>query len=167
MPDKQLTELLDKQALLELVTRYCRAVDRADEELFLSCYHADAYDHHGPYSGSPIEMLAALRKGTLGTLDIPVQHAISNALFEINGDVAFGETYFQTRRPGDDGELSMSVGRYVDRFERRGGEWRIALRRCIIDYARKGTRRDEFVKGSRNRSDPSYDRSVTGRAGAR
>ena len=160
MLDKRLMDVIDKQELLELVTRYCRAIDRADEDLFLSCYHPDAYDHHGPYSGSPAQMLAALRKTTLGSLDVPVQHAISNALFEIHGDVAFGETYFQTRRPDEAGGLAMSVGRYVDRFERRDGQWRIVLRRCIIDYARKGTRREDFVQGRRDRSDPSYDRSL-------
>lgn len=158
MTDGMLRELLDKQALLELVIRYCRAVDRADEELFLSCYHPDAYDYHGPYSGSPREMLAALKKGTLGTLEVMVQHAISNSLFELHGDIAYGETYFQTRRPGEDGELSMSVGRYVDRFERRNGEWRIAMRRCIIEYARKGINKADFVQGTRDRKDPSYER---------
>jgi ketosteroid isomerase-like protein len=159
MTDKALKELLDKQALQELVIRYCRAVDRADGELFLSCYHPDGYDEHGPYSGSPAEMLAKLKKTTMDPKNVTVQHSISNSIFEIQGDIAYGETYFQTRRPDADGELSMSTGRYVDKYERRGGEWRIAYRRCIMDYARKGANQKEFVQGSRDRSDPSYERT--------
>lgn len=158
MTDKRLMELLDKQALQELVVRYCRAVDRADGELFLSCYHPDALDEHGPYSGSPAVMLAALKKGPMAPGGVTIQHSISNSLFELHGDIAYGETYFQTRRPGANGELTMSTGRYVDRYERRGGEWRFALRRCIIEYARTGTNIEEFVPGSRDKTDPSYER---------
>ena len=62
MPQRVIpSELLDKQALQEVVRRYCRAVDRSDGELFLSCYHPDAFDDNGPYSGSPAKMLAALQ----------------------------------------------------------------------------------------------------------
>ena len=44
MTDSQLQELLDKQALYEVVARYCRGVDRADEELVRSAYHPDAIE---------------------------------------------------------------------------------------------------------------------------
>ncbi len=158
MTDNKLLELLDRQALLELVTRYCRAVDRADGELFLSCYHPDAVDEHGPHGGSPAEMLGKLQRGTMDPRGPSVQHAISNTLFDLRGDVAYGEVYFQTRRTGSNGELAMSVGRYVDRYERRNGEWRIALRRCIMEHARSGVIDDSFPRGSRDKADPSYER---------
>src|SRR3546814_11593208 len=40
-------ELYDKQKIREVVTRYCRGVDRMDRDLFLSAYHPDAIDDHG------------------------------------------------------------------------------------------------------------------------
>src|SRR3954470_18611345 len=85
-----LQELLDKQQLYELLARYCRAVDRADGELLLSCYHPDATDDHGTCKGSPAELLAYLRRGTMNpeVTPGPMQHAITNALFEVDGDVA-------------------------------------------------------------------------------
>jgi len=39
--------------------------------------------------------------------------------------------------PYDDPESNFSTGsRYVDRFERRGGEWRISERTCVRNWLR-------------------------------
>ena len=46
-------QLADRQAIHDVVVRYCRAVDRMDRELLLTCYHPDAIDHHGIFVGSP------------------------------------------------------------------------------------------------------------------
>ena len=153
-----LTELLDKQALTELVGRLSRAVDRADGELLLSCYWEDAHDDHGTYKGDPRGFLEHLRKKTMDPTTGPVQHAISNLLFEIDGDVAYGEIYVESRSVQPDGTVARGLARYVDRYERRGGEWRIALRRVILESARPGFDLSAFVQGSRDRGDPSYER---------
>ncbi|MGH9269734.1 MAG: nuclear transport factor 2 family protein [Ilumatobacteraceae bacterium] len=64
-------------------------------------------------------------------------------LFGIRGDVATSETYWQHRAIGGDGALIESFGRYLDRFERRAGQWRIAERVTIVestpDVERGGT----------------------------
>src|SRR5262245_17777267 len=44
--------LLDKQAIQEVLARYCRGVDRADLELLRSVYHPDAIDNHGTFNGN-------------------------------------------------------------------------------------------------------------------
>jgi ketosteroid isomerase-like protein len=154
----QLQELLDKQALLELVYRYARAVDRSDGELLLSCYHPDAYQDLGYYKGGPTGLLAALQKSSMSPSFIgPLQHSITNALFEINGDVAHGECYCQMRSvPPGGGELQFGMCRYVDRFERRNGEWKIAHRVTVMEQRRAGQSLDGFTTGKRDRSDPSY-----------
>lgn len=155
----ELQMLLDKQALTELVTRLSRAVDRCDGELLLSCYHEDAFDDHGTYKGDPAGFLAHLKNGTMDPRRGPVQHAISNSLFEVDGDIAWGETYVQSRAVTADGGLTMGMARYVDRFERRNGEWRLAHRRVILEAARPGFDTSDFVAWARDRSDPSYERT--------
>ena len=50
---KSLRELLDRQAILDCIHRYCRGVDRFDREMVLSVYHPDAIDHHGVFVGGP------------------------------------------------------------------------------------------------------------------
>ena len=161
MRDPALQELLDKQALYELVARYCRAVDRVDEELLRSVYWEDAIDEHGPFVGTVDEFVEEHRNGGSWSgrkLEEPVQHAITNTLFDVRGDVAYGETYVEVRRVRDGGVFIEGIARQVDRFERRGGEWRIAHRRILLDYAGPGRDFTKFLHGARDRSDASYER---------
>ena len=156
--DDELRVLLDQQELASLVTRVCRAVDRCDEELLLSCYHPDAIDDHGSVKGSPTDLLAHLRKATMDPARGPVQHSVTNMLFDVRGDEAWGESYVESRVVMPDGTLQVGMGRYVDRYQRRQGEWRIAHRRVILEASRPGFDTSDFVQGRRDRTDPSYER---------
>ena len=56
------------------------------------------------------------------------QHFISNILMTIRGNTADVESYFYGfhRINGPNGEFdAIGAGRYVDRLEKRGEEWRI------------------------------------------
>ena len=90
----------------------------------------------------------------------PGRFQSSNLLFEVDGDVAWGEIYVQSRVVTSQGEVQMGVARYIDRYERRSGEWRIAHRRVILEAARQGFDTSAFVSGSRDRNDPSYEREI-------
>jgi hypothetical protein len=154
----ELQELWDKQALKELIVRVARAIDRCDEELLLSCYWPDAFDDHGVYKGEPVGFLAHLRKKTMVPSNGPIQHSITNALFDVAGDSAYGESYGESRSVDADGQVSRGLARYVDRYERRNGQWRISHRRVILESARPGFDVSDFTVGTRDRSDPSYER---------
>ena len=98
-------------------------------------------------------------------------HFVGQQLVEVNGEVAWHESYcraYHRTRPMDEAPAADSILniRYVDRMERRSGEWRIAARVVVVDSARTdpvvgdpdvGT---EWVLGSRDRTDPSYRRSA-------
>ncbi|MFF2108453.1 MULTISPECIES: nuclear transport factor 2 family protein [Rhodococcus] len=45
--NEDLKNLLDKQAITDVIHRYCRGVDRCDVEILKSVYHSDSYDDHG------------------------------------------------------------------------------------------------------------------------
>lgn len=154
--DAELRELLDRQQLYELLTRYCRAIDRVDDELLLSCYHPDARQDHGAYKGPIPGLVEHLHSRAMNAAKGPLQHVVANCRFEIERDVAFGESYVRTVMVGADGAAQLGFGRYVDRFERRDDEWRIAYRQVIIDVPRTGVDAGEFVSGYRDRRDPSY-----------
>jgi hypothetical protein len=128
--------LLDKAELQELAVRYGRAVDRGDRGLLLSLYHDDAIDHHGSdFRGSPVEF-ADYVKGTAANLEVSA-HYMLNASYAIEGDVADGEIYFiayHRTRPPASNEIIVS-GRYLDRYERRAGVWKIAHRHLVWDWA--------------------------------
>jgi len=40
--EKAITELVDERDIRNVLTRYCRGIDRIDMELVRSCYHPDA-----------------------------------------------------------------------------------------------------------------------------
>ena len=100
--ESELRVLLDKQALYELVMRYARGVDRNDKEMVLACFHPDAFLHYNTYQGKAVDFYeqiwAATERGEGG---IPRgQHVVTNALFEVRGDVGYGECYLEGRRAG-------------------------------------------------------------------
>ena len=66
-------------------------------------------------------------------------HVLGNMSIELHGDVAYVETYFVSHTPGrQDGKATHLTfgGRYVDRFERRNNEWKIAHRTLVHDFSR-------------------------------
>jgi ketosteroid isomerase-like protein len=133
-PDVQ--RLLDRQAISDCVHRYARGLDRHDDEMIASVYFEDAVDQHGDFTGGPREFIDWANdlheRSFRGH-----QHHITTQTVEIDGDVAHAESYVicvLTRKGG--GEISdIAGGRYLDRLECRGGEWRIAARKVIVEWA--------------------------------
>jgi SnoaL-like domain len=136
MTDPAVQALLDKDAIRECLFRYCRGIDRQDEEALRASYWPDATDRHGPYNGSAEGFiawaLAALRKSERSV------HMIGNIAIALSGSVAAVESYFSAlqRGPNASGKTIevFLAGRYVDRFEKRGDEWRVAARTVVYDW---------------------------------
>ncbi|MFA5494937.1 MAG: nuclear transport factor 2 family protein [Porticoccaceae bacterium] len=133
-PDDTLQSLADKQALLELVLTYCRAIDRRDYALLLSLYHEDAVEERGAiFSGTAREFVAWVQKDSVNYA--ATMHRLSNTLFTVHGDTAEGEHYAEAyhRTLGDTPMEVTAAGRYLDRYERRDGRWAIAYRTSTLD----------------------------------
>lgn len=139
-PDLQ--ALLDREAIRECLYRYCRGIDRADEQALRSAYWEDATDRHGAWNGSAEgfigQALQRLRRGGRRV------HQISNVSIELHDDVAAVESYFLALQApaGAAGRQTFLCGRYLDRFERRRGEWRIAARTVVYDWIEERERPD-------------------------
>jgi hypothetical protein len=135
--DHRLTELLDREAIRDCIYRYCRGIDRGDEQALRGSYWPDATDRHGLYSG-PVEGFFQWALEVFRTNARNV-HQVSNILIEFDGPArAAVETYFSAlqRGPGKDGveRQFMLAGRYCDLFEKRGGDWRVARRIVAYDW---------------------------------
>lgn len=133
----RLQELLDHRAIEDVVLRYCRGIDRRDRDLIRSCYHPDATDSHGTFEGTVDEFLDWVFK--LLARYTMTFHFVGNVLIEIETDVAASETYGIAfhRSEEDKPYLSLMTGfRYLDRFERRDGVWRIAARTAVTEWSR-------------------------------
>ena len=162
----QVQELLDREAIRATIHRFARGLDRHDDAMVASAYHEGALDHHGNFTGTPAEFIAwanALHAGDW----IAHHHHLTTHTVELDGDVAHAETYaIGTFLRRDEAVVDIAGGRYIDRLERRDGEWRIVAREAVIEWAcaadaaasrfRFGVSRD----GTWDRSDPSYRRPL-------
>ncbi len=141
--------LIARQEIADVIYRYARGIDRLDFDLVRSCYHPDAYDDHGSFAGNVEEFITAaasfLARWTA------TQHFMGNMLIEIDGDRARAETYavaYHRREDSNgDGKDDIMGIRYVDRFEKRNNEWRIAHRVVASEW-----RRVDPVNGARGRN---------------
>ena len=152
--------LLDRQDIHDVLMRYARGIDRRDFALVASCYHPGANDDHGRFKG-PVEDFIPWVTETLQRFE-STMHFLGNVLIELDGDQAHAETYCVAyhRLVGQDTD-SIAGLRYVDRFERRGGEWRIADRRIVVEWNRIDDVTTpgfgpEYLRGRHDRTDPAY-----------
>jgi ketosteroid isomerase-like protein len=160
-----LRRLLDERAIVDCVNRYARGVDRADLDMVRSAYHPDAVEDHGAYIGGVdglVTFLAAAHEPFDG-----YQRFVTNFSIEVadDGREAHAESYYLcVLRRDQKGELLANGGRYVDRLEKRDGEWRILRRVVVMDW--EGTidggapRYDLNVPSRRDRTDVSYERPL-------
>ncbi|HUD29665.1 MAG TPA: nuclear transport factor 2 family protein [Novosphingobium sp.] len=163
-----LPELIDRHQIHQVLLRYARGLDRLDNELARGCYWDDAIEDHGHFVGTPDDFVPWADGTTL--LFEATQHAILNHVCDLQGDEAFCETYYHFSGVTAEGPNFMSNGRYVDHFEKRGGEWRIANRVTIVegtyDVPKAGLApapataysAEEPCQASRDRNDVSYHR---------
>ena len=135
-PEKlaRLEALLDKQDILECLTRFSRGMDRFDREQFLSAFHHDAIIAAGDYVGGPVTLFDWAtnmhEKGQVAT-----HHNLLNLTVDIDGDTAHTETYYLFVGRNRDDTNWMAGGRYIDRLERRAGVWKIAQRCNAIEWS--------------------------------
>jgi hypothetical protein len=134
---ERLDRLVAEAEIRRVVERYCRGIDRMDLDLVRSCYHPDAHDEHGSFSGTVDEYITWV--GELLAKYDATMHFVGNQLVEFDdADTAWVETYGISvhRSASDVRHLNLTTGfRFVDRFERRGGEWRIARRVAVPDWS--------------------------------
>jgi hypothetical protein len=140
-------------------------VDRGDAALVASVYHADGTDDHGSFKGLGSDFAVYV------TTRLPeryraTQHTIANTVIAfVDDDTAHVESHVCARHLRDDGDGGLGMdtffGRYVDRFERRDGAWKIAERLVVHDWdmaepVAPAFPPGRFTEGVRGSADPSY-----------
>ena len=135
--EAELQELLDKQACAELVVRYGRTQDWLDTPGQDSCFWPDAEIDFGFFVGNGADWVKTVMPHEQQA--IRRWHMSTSVIVQVDGDKATGECYGIAVGTGRDeqGALvdSMYGGRYLDEFERRGGEWRISKRKYVLDWS--------------------------------
>ncbi len=164
---KTVQYLRDRQEILDCLIREARGRDRHDAELTRSCYWDDGADEHGAVVTPGPQYGEKANAGHRAAFAAN-SHNLTNHSCEIDGDVANCETYVMGGLLSlDEKTCKIALGRYVDRLERRNGEWRIKLRRSVIDMVAEGDASwlksaavSGFLKGLRSKDDSSYRRPI-------
>ncbi|HTZ71803.1 MAG TPA: nuclear transport factor 2 family protein [Acetobacteraceae bacterium] len=141
-------ELADREAIRDCLFRYCRGIDRCDEEMLRSAYWPDAIDQHLEFTGTREELIAWTMPALRG-MD-QTMHLIGNVLIRLHGTTASVESYFygfHRIRDGAAARDTIGSGRYLDIFERRGDEWRIARRTVVTDWFRDYPDSADWARG--------------------
>lgn len=165
--DPGVQELLDREAIRDVLMRYCHAIDRCDAGLLRSVYWPGATDDHVFWRGTA-EAFVDFCMPILESRD-QTMHNIGNILIRIDGNAARVQSYFDSyeRLRGKEGRCNdiTASGRYLDRMEKRDGEWRIAERKVVIDWYRiwndsadwqRGMFGHKLELGKRREQDPSH-----------
>jgi len=162
--------LRDRAEILDCIARHARGCDRHDEDLITSAYFPDATDEHGHARNSGVDYAAWANTAHAATSRVHT-HNITTHNCEIDGDVAHADSYSIVVLLGTDGKTAQFIsGRYIDRLERRDGQWRIALRRSTVEVMftadatvleSKFFTRQGYIHGARDATDLSYDRPLS------
>ena len=150
----------DRATIIDLIYRYCRAVDRMDADLGYSVWHAGGTADYGAdvYQGSGhgfIDFVNGQHARTLAH-----SHQVTNIVLSLYGDRAASESYHMAalRILRDDMLQEITVrGRYLDRWSKRDGRWGIDHRITIRDFDDiRAVTSLSISPGRRDRDDPSY-----------
>lgn len=131
----ELKRYLDREKIRDCLARLARGEDRRDAELIKASCWPDSITDYGVFAGNFDEYLAWVVPGSPA---IPVtQHVLGQSVIELDGEVARVETQVISYHRIDFGAEHRDTtigGRYLDRFEQRDGEWRIAGRTMLYDW---------------------------------
>ena len=164
----QVVKLQDRQDILDCIQGESRARDRQDVEAIAACWWEDGVDEHGPVTTKAPDYPARANMGHSANFNM-TSHNITNHICDLQGDVAYCESYVMGGLYFLDGKsTTIAFGRYIDQLEKRDGEWRILTRRCTIEMSADadGTwvhskNVQGFLKALWSKEDPSYERPIT------
>jgi hypothetical protein len=132
--EDRLQRLLDRQDINDCLARMSRGIDRFDKAVFVSAFWEDAIVAAGPFVGSG-EELFDWSSDFQGKAQTGHFHNTMNQTFDFDGDTAHVETYYFFVGMNRDDTNILAGGRYIDRFEKRGDEWRLFRRNNAIEWS--------------------------------
>ena len=158
--DRAIQQLIDREAIRDLVLCYSRAIDRKDIELLRDLYTEDATDTHGDSFDGNAEDYCKFIAASLPHMTYSGHH-VCNHMIDVCGDEADGEVYalaFHVIPTATGGrEEDFMAVRYIDNYRRCGdGKWRFAKRVVTYDMQLRRPFDGGGLMGL-GAKDPSYD----------
>jgi uncharacterized protein (TIGR02246 family) len=124
----------DREAIRELLHRYCHYVDAGDADKWADLYVEDGSFDLGTGRG-PIQGRAALRKFATAFRAGAGLHLSANPIISVEGEEATVSSYVVVIGGAEDPKINLA-GRYEDHLRQAGGEWLIRSR-CLHPQMRR------------------------------
>lgn len=178
--ENRIQDLLDKEAIREVIYHLVRSLDRMDRGLMRSTYWPEAIEEHqdpefpvfftdaksNPAPATYNNFACQAMKGfsTLRT----TQHRVSNIIIDLKDEnTANAESYvwaFHLVGEGDEAHEVTLFGRMLFNFEKRGDEWRILKRLTVFDWFTKVPATGHFAEGYKDKFKGSRDTNQDGKS---
>lgn len=157
-------QLADRLAIQDVLHLHSRGLDRLDKSAIQCAYWPEAAVDYGSYKGSA-HVFAELVVGALGQAYELTRHCLNNTLVSFSENCAWSESSVNAGHllPGGKEEL-LFYGRYLDKLEKRDGQWKILHRQVVMDWSKRLSVQDErsgeafaaLAKGGHLADDPLY-----------
>ncbi|MEH6519018.1 MAG: nuclear transport factor 2 family protein [Halioglobus sp.] len=154
----------DQLAIHDILSLHSRGLDRLDQATIQAAYWPEAEVDYGSYKGGA-HNFAELVVGALAGQYELTRHLLSNTLVEFTDNIACSESCVTAGHLllGAQEEM-LFYGRYLDRLEKRNGQWKIMHRQVVIDWSKRIPVVDErsseafadLAKGAHIDNDPLY-----------
>ena len=126
--------LQEKDAIRELMARYCFHFDNGEFDAWLDLFTPDGvFDlgSRGRFGGR--ESLREFPKSLPLTNGVPMmKHCVMNSIVSVDGSRATAQSYVVVVRGGDQLVLSVA-GRYADQLDKTDDGWRFRERKVYLD----------------------------------
>jgi hypothetical protein len=139
--EEKIQLLMDERDIRNVIDRLSRAASRADLELYKTCFHDDAVIRNGPTFDGKVSDFFEKFADTAWQVGEVAQYYMTNVLIDLDGDSAHAETQafspktLHQRADNGDRVILMAGFRYLHRFARRNGEWRISVAWFVTDWS--------------------------------
>jgi hypothetical protein len=133
------TALNAREEIHDLISAYCRGVDRRDEHLFRSLCHDDAvYEVGGQFDKYVgVDQVVDRIRQTWATFP-ETHHWATNILVEVpTHDVATAQSNVLVHNVDTAGKFVVCAADYDDRLINSTGRWRFQRRSITIHYVRE------------------------------
>lgn len=131
----ELRALIDRDRIRQCIERLARGEDRRNGEMIRASYWPDSVTDYGVFKGDFDAYYAWVIPGADAITN--TQHVLGQSYIELDGERARVETHVVSYHRVNMGEEERDTcigGRYLDVFEKRDGEWRVAERTMLYDW---------------------------------
>lgn len=134
MDEASLQQLVDREAIRDLLAAYCERVDEYDIDGMAQLFTEDCETDYGPGRGGSVNGRQQVRDRIARGQATwrRTHHQLGQSRIAVDGDTAHATTYNTAWHERHDGTVERVRLRYVDDLRRTGEGWRIARREIWV-----------------------------------